>query len=175
MNARPLVWMGLGGFVALSFSGCLGFEKGPTIYLGYSLVNLAGDDREASLGPHCGYARIHDGVAEVESRSYERLGRARPFLIVEFDRTSHPPGGSFRSQGNEGYPTAFPALLDPRINGTSSVIASLDYQEGHVVVDSQSVSLPHAWTRTEKDDWRAEFRLSQGPDTVRTFETGACM
>lgn len=162
------------GTVAL-MTGCIGFGEGPAISLEYTLENLADERREASLGPHCGTARIRDGHAEIERDAYKRLGSARPVLIVEPDAKPGPSGSSFDSLGNEGFPETFPARIDPRIDGTSSPITTLDYQAGHVIVDGQAVTLPYDWTRTKEGDWRAEFRLSQGPQTVETFERGSCL
>lgn len=151
-------------------SGCVGMGEGPTILLEYSLESLSGGQRDASLGPHCGTAIVEGDHVEVERKAYKGLGKGRPFLIVEPGNVS-----GFSSIGTEAFPAAFPTMIDPWINGTSSSLAALDYRDGQVLVDGRPVGLPHNWTNEKPGDWRAAFRLSEGPNAVRTFEMGSCM
>ncbi|HEX9815816.1 MAG TPA: hypothetical protein VGB18_02450 [Candidatus Thermoplasmatota archaeon] len=157
--------------VLILFGGCLG--EGPILYLEYTLFNLGSHDREASPGPHCGTARVEDDTARVERTAYNQISDRRPFLIVEPDLGDGPY--YFATMGTEGYPMALPAEVDPNIAGETAPITVVSEDAGMVKVDGKAVTLPHEWSREVTGNWRAEFRLTEGPGRVELFRMQSCM
>ena len=155
----------------LLVGGCIG--EGPTLYLEYTLWNLGSADRDASPGPHCGTARVEGETAVVERSAYKEVGRRRPFLIVEPDLADGPY--YFVTTGTEGYPASLPAVIDPNIGGEDAGIAQVDERMDVIYVDGEPVTLPHSWTREEAGNWRADFRLSEGPARIQLFRMQSCM
>jgi hypothetical protein len=198
------------GLVAL-LSGCEGVpdfgapdpypEKtgngtGPTLWLNFTLINLGDEDREAFLGPHCGTARpstewirdrdywttrnTYESVF-VDETAYRQLGEKRPFLVVTYAASASPGARGFMTTGQEGFPGAFPFVLDPRIGSyasgserPSTPIARIDHRDGRVYVEGNPVTLPYTWQGYSAGDWSATFELSEGPSDVDLFRMENC-
>ena len=174
-----------------------GDGTGPTLWLNFTLWNLAGDNRYAYLGPHCGTARSstewvgnpEDGWSTrdtyesvfVEEQEYAGLGAKRPFVVATAVSNDPPPGvaGTFSGFGQEGYAGGLPFQFDPQIGddyseNRSTPLTTIDVRAGVTYIDEKPVTLPYAWDRAVPDNWSAHFELGPGPSKVELFSMEGC-
>ncbi len=164
----------------VTLSGCVGIlpdqDGATTLVLRYTLHNTSptAEVRYAGPGEHCGTAHIEDGRAVVERDALDDVGTQRPFLVV-----LPALEGGWATTGTEGFPLALTAVVDPGVQGDEEPVATIGWRtEGDrtfATVDAEPVELPHEWDKIhEPGQWRAELRLSMGPDRIDTFRMQTC-
>jgi hypothetical protein len=167
---RPIVVAVL-AVALLMGPGCLGPPSQAEVFvLSFRLENDGSGDLEANPGPHCGTAKIRDGVLEIEERVHKRLGSEEAFLVV---RPSLGPG--WASLGYEPYAVGLPAVVATGMQGEETAVAEVAWEEGRIVLDGVMVDLPYAWTVVADDGaWWADAVLDRGPVELKTFRLESC-
>lgn len=163
---------------AVLMTGCVNVVPvdGPVFILEYTL-RQQGDDAEvvANPGEHCGTARVRGDHVEVASHTWDEIGRPGQFVVVDPELE-----GSWATLGHEPFPLALPTEVRPGVEGDDEVIATLEWRSDNagnegLWVDGRAVTLPYAFTHNSRSgQWDAVALITQGPDTVQTFEAGPC-
>jgi hypothetical protein len=146
--------------------GCVTTESMPTFVMRFTLTNDGNETLPFDGYPHCGTARVGDGVVTVDSP----LPHGKALVVVDPTLVGEGAGhAGFAALGTEGMAFGLDpeARIHDGVSGSDADIAVLRYEDGHLFVDGQRRDLPFNGTAVRPGLWSAAFTIEEGPHKVR--------